>query len=139
MGGSVLAYALSYMQDDPHPLRLASLLLLFVALMCVFVTAGNLLMLFFGWEGMGVVSYLLISFYVTRSRASTSALQALQLNRVGDAALLIAMLVVLSPCLPLDLESLAPCIGSNVKKTAVISSLVVVAAVAKSAQLGLHS
>ncbi len=78
-------YSTNYMANDPHNQRFFSYLSLFTFFMIVLVTGDNYLVLFLGWEGIGVVSYLLINFWYTRIAANKSGILALTQNRVGDA------------------------------------------------------
>ena len=80
----VQVYSYSYMGQDPHILRFISYLSLFTFFMLLLVSADNLLFLFLGWEGVGLISYLLINFWFTRVLANNSALKAFYINRIGD-------------------------------------------------------
>jgi NADH:ubiquinone oxidoreductase subunit 5 (subunit L)/multisubunit Na+/H+ antiporter MnhA subunit len=75
------------MNGDPHHGRFMSYLSLFTGFMLFLVTADNFVVMFFGWEGIGLASFLLISFWHTRIQASKSALKAMLVNRVGDIGL----------------------------------------------------
>ncbi len=77
-------YSIGYMADDPHRPRFFSFLSLFTFAMLMLVTANNFLQLFFGWEGVGLASYLLIGFWYTRPSANAAAIKAFVVNRVGD-------------------------------------------------------
>jgi len=77
-------YSVSYMKEDPHLQRFMGLLSLFTFFMVWLVTSTSLIQLFIGWEGIGVVSYLLVNFWYTRMAANRSAMMALLTNRVGD-------------------------------------------------------
>lgn len=83
----VIIYSCSYMIMDPHFIRFISYLKLFTVAMLVLVTADNYVQLFVGWEGVGLASFLLISFWFNRLQASKAAIQAMLLNRVGDIGL----------------------------------------------------
>lgn len=83
----VIIYSCSYMIMDPHFIRFVSYLKLFTVAMLVLVTADNFVQLFVGWEGVGLASFLLISFWFNRLQASKAAIQAMLLNRVGDIGL----------------------------------------------------
>ena len=86
-------YSTGYMSEDPHLPRFMSYLSLFTFAMLILVTGANLLVLFIGWEGVGICSYLLINFWYTRIQANKSAMKAMIVNRVGDLGLLLAMFV----------------------------------------------
>jgi len=77
-------YSISYMSEDPHLPRFMSYLSIFTFFMLMLVTGDNFLQMFFGWEGVGVASYLLINFWFTRLQANKSAIKAMLVNRVGD-------------------------------------------------------
>ncbi|HVY42559.1 MAG TPA: NADH-quinone oxidoreductase subunit L [Hyphomicrobiaceae bacterium] len=80
----VHVYSIGYMADDPHRARFFSYLSLFTFAMLMLVTADNFLQMFFGWEGVGLASYLLIGFWYTRPSANAAAIKAFVVNRVGD-------------------------------------------------------
>src|SRR5712672_4361890 len=77
-------YSVGYMDDDPYRPRFFSYLSLFTFAMLMLVTADNFLQMFFGWEGVGLMSYLLIGFWYTRPSANAAAIKAFVVNRVGD-------------------------------------------------------
>lgn len=81
-------FAWVYLCDDPHKLRFILLLYFFTVFMQILVTAGNFMQLFVGWEGIGLISYLLINYWFTRYEAVNSGLMAIIYNRVGDCDLL---------------------------------------------------
>jgi len=80
----VHVYSIGYMADDPHRARFFAYLSLFTFAMLMLVTADNFLQMFFGWEGVGLASYLLIGFWYTRPAANAAAMKAFVVNRVGD-------------------------------------------------------
>ncbi len=80
----VHVYSLGYMSHDPHQPRFFAYLSLFTFAMLMLVTSDNLLQMFFGWEGVGLASYLLIGFWYTRESANAAAIKAFVVNRVGD-------------------------------------------------------
>ncbi len=77
-------YSIGYMNEDPHRARFFAYLSLFTFAMLMLVTADNFLQMFFGWEGVGLASYLLIGFWYTRPSANAAAMKAFVVNRVGD-------------------------------------------------------
>ena len=77
-------YSIGYMSHDPHNQRFFSYLSLFTFMMIILVTSDNYLLMFVGWEGVGVCSYLLVSFWYTRIAANQSSISAFLTNRVGD-------------------------------------------------------
>ena len=90
----VVVYSCSYMIQDPHFVRFMSYLKLFTVAMLVLVTGDNYAQLFAGWEGVGLASFLLISFWFTRLQASKAAIQAMLLNRVGDIGLALGLITL---------------------------------------------
>lgn len=87
-------YSIGYMSHDPHKPRFMSYLSLFTFMMLSLVTADNFLQLFFGWEGVGLASYLLIGFWFKKESANNASMKAFIVNRVGDLGLLIAMFLI---------------------------------------------
>jgi len=77
-------YSIGYMEEDPHQPRFFAYLSLFIFAMLMLVTADNLVQLFFGWEGVGLMSYLLIGFWYHKPEANAAAIKAFIVNRVGD-------------------------------------------------------
>ena len=80
----VHVYSIGYMSDDPHRSRFFAYLSLFTFAMLMLVTADNFVQMFFGWEGVGLASYLLIGFWYTKPSATAAAMKAFVVNRVGD-------------------------------------------------------
>ena len=87
-------YSVEYMQYEPHKIRFFSYLSLFTFTMMMLVTANTFLQLFFGWEGVGIASYLLINFWYTRIQANKSAILAVMANKIGDIFLLFSCLSI---------------------------------------------
>jgi NADH-ubiquinone oxidoreductase chain 5 len=132
-------YSISYMSHDPHNQRFFSYLSLFTFMMIILVTANNFLVMFVGWEGVGVCSYLLVSFWFTRIAANQSSLSAFLTNRVGDTFLTIGMFAILWTFGNIDYAtvfSLAPYMNENI--ITLIGICLLIGAMAKSSQLGLH-
>ena len=132
-------YSIGYMSHDPHNQRFFSYLSLFTFMMIILVTGNNYLLMFVGWEGVGVCSYLLVSFWFTRIAANQSSLAAFLTNRVGDCFLTIGMLVTLWSLGSLDYNvifSIAPYTNENV--ITIIGICLLIGAMAKSSQVGLH-
>ena len=77
-------YSIGYMGHDPHQARFFSYLSLFTFAMLMLVTSNNFLQLFFGWEGVGLCSYLLIGFWFKKQSANAAAIKAFLVNRIGD-------------------------------------------------------
>ncbi len=94
VGGLIHIYSIGYMHGDPRVVRYFAYLNLFVTMMLFLVMANNLLLLFLGWEGVGLCSFLLIGFWFERKTASEAAVKAFVVNRIGDAAFILAMLAI---------------------------------------------
>ena len=132
-------YSISYMSADPHNQRFFSYLSLFTFMMIILVTANNYLLMFVGWEGVGVCSYLLVSFWFTRVAANQSSMSAFLTNRVGDCFLTVGMFAILWSLGNLDYAtvfSLAPYMNNNI--IIIIGICLLIGAMAKSSQVGLH-
>nr|YP_001648494.1 NADH dehydrogenase subunit 5 [Topsentia ophiraphidites]ABW83856.1 NADH dehydrogenase subunit 5 [Topsentia ophiraphidites] len=135
-------YSTGYMARDPHIPRFMSYLSLFTFLMIVLVTSNNYVQLFIGWEGVGLCSYLLINFWLTRIEANKAAMKAMFVNRVGDIGLVLAMLMILKEFGALEfatINSLLVTSAINKENITIICLLLFLGAVGKSAQLGLHT
>jgi NADH-ubiquinone oxidoreductase chain 5 len=132
-------YSIGYMSHDPHNQRFFSYLSLFTFMMIMLVTANNFLVMFVGWEGVGICSYLLVSFWYTRIAANQSSLSAFFMNRVGDCFLTMGMFTLLWSFGNVDYStvfSLAPFINENV--VTIVGICLLIGAMAKSSQVGLH-
>ncbi|MDH5750725.1 MAG: NADH-quinone oxidoreductase subunit L, partial [Rhodospirillales bacterium] len=143
-------YSIGYMHHDPNIPRFMSYLSLFTFFMLMLVTADNLLQLFFGWEGVGLASYLLIGFWYDKPSANAAAIKAFLVNRVGDFgfALGIFAVFVLFQSVHLDTIFAAAAAKSAATMTffggefhalTVICLLLFIGAMGKSAQIGLHT
>ena len=132
-------YSIGYMNTDPHNQRFFSYLSLFTWFMIILVISNNYLLMFVGWEGVGVCSYLLVNFWYTRIAANQSSISAFLTNRVGDCFLTIGMFAIIWTFGNLDYStifSLAPFIGENI--ITIIGVCLLIGAMAKSSQVGLH-
>nr|WVH38080.1 NADH dehydrogenase subunit 5 [Cubamyces lactineus] len=133
-------FSTNYMSEDPHNQRFFSYLSLFTFFMLVLVSGANYFVMFVGWEGIGVVSYLLINFWFTRIQANKAAILAFTMNRVGDMGLSIGFFALIALFGSLNystLFSLAPFMNSTAID--IIGLLLLSGAMAKSAQIPLHS
>ncbi len=143
-------YSIGYMAHDPSVPRFMSYLSLFTFMMLMLVTSDNLLQLYFGWEGVGVASYLLIGFWYTRPSACAAAIKAFIVNRVGDfgLALGVALCFLLFDSIQYDVifteagahaGKTVTVFGITADALTLVALLLFVGAMGKSAQLGLHT
>ena len=139
VGGLIHLYSIGYMHGDPGFARFFTYLNLFTFSMLLLVLADNYLLMFVGWEGVGVCSYLLISFWFERNSAAVAGKKAFVTNRIGDAGLLLAMFLLFGAVGSLDYHSVFEQVEgmAGVTVTAVVL-LLLVGACGKSAQLPLH-
>ena len=135
-------YSTGYMAGDPHIPRFMSYLSLFTFLMIVLVTSDNYIQLFIGWEGVGLCSYLLINFWLTRLKANTAAMKAMLINRVGDLGLILAIIMILKEFGVLEFSTISSLLVTsaiNKDNVTIICLFLFIGAIGKSAQLGLHT
>src|SRR5437762_103512 len=143
-------YSVGYMHGDRGRPRFFSYLSLFTFAMLMLVTANNFLQLFFGWEGVGLASYLLIGFWYTRPSANAAAIKAFIVNRVGDFGFALGIFGVWAVFHTLDFDAVFAAAPSMVGKSFIFAGhsvdilttlclLLFVGAMGKSAQLGLHT
>ncbi|PCD03990.1 NADH-quinone oxidoreductase subunit L [Sphingomonas spermidinifaciens] len=143
-------YSWGYMAEDPDQPRFFAYLSLFTFAMLMLVTADNLIQMFFGWEGVGLASYLLIGFWYKKPSAQAAAIKAFVVNRVGDLGFMLGIfgtyLVFNTISIPAILEAAPSMAGSTIgllgyrfDTMTVLCLLLFVGAMGKSAQLGLHT
>jgi len=143
-------YSIGYMREDPGRPRFFSYLSLFTFAMLMLVTADNLVQLFFGWEGVGLASYLLIGFWYHKPEANAAAIKAFIVNRIGDFGFALGIFAVFMMVDALDLDTIfaqAPglvgktmeFLGYRVDALTVICVLLFMGAMGKSAQFLLHT
>ena len=149
VSGAVHFYSIGYMLMDFSLVRFMSYLSLFTFFMFILVTGDNFIQLFLGWEGIGLCSYLLISFWNTRVQANKAALKALIVNRIGDFGFLCGLLILFYYFRTVDFSIvfvLAPffknismnLFGFNFDILNVICFFLFLGSIGKSAQIGLH-
>ena len=143
-------YSVGYMHDDPHQPRFMAYLSLFTFCMLMLVTADNFVQLFFGWEGVGLCSYLLIGFWFKKNEANAAAMKAFIVNRVGDFGLALGIALVFFTFGSVEFESVLPraaqfadhhtvLMGYSFHTLTAICILLFIGAMGKSAQLLLHT
>ena len=143
-------YSVGYMHHDKAIARFMAYLSLFTFAMLMLVTADNLVQLFFGWEGVGVASYLLIGFWYHKESAHTAAMKAFVVNRVGDFGFVLGILAIFALTgsvsfgdIFADTASYQNAVisfgGISLPALEVVSILLFIGAMGKSAQLGLHT
>lgn len=146
----VHVYSVGYMSHDPEKIRFMSYLSLFTFAMLMLVSADNLLQLFFGWEGVGLASYLLIGFWNYKHSANQAAMKAFIVNRVGDFGLALGIFTIFMLTGSVSFDSIFTAVpnlaeanfvffGYNVHAVTLAGLLLFMGAVGKSAQLGLHT
>jgi NADH-quinone oxidoreductase subunit L len=143
-------YSIGYMAHDQFPrYRFFAYLSLFTFSMLMLVTADNLLQLFFGWEGVGLCSYLLIGYWYDRPSANAAAIKAFIVNRIGDLAFAVGVALVFLKFGSIEFSTIFPAIAQHQSDTysvlggtfpafEVIGVLLFIGAMGKSAQIGLH-
>ncbi len=143
-------YSIGYMHHDKAIARFMAYLSLFTFAMLMLVTADNLVQLFFGWEGVGVASYLLIGFWYHKESAHTAAMKAFVVNRVGDFGFVLGILAIFALTGSVSFDAIFASIadyqpamitifGLPLPALEVVSVLLFIGAMGKSAQLGLHT
>ena len=146
----VHVYSIGYMHHDPGIPRFMAYLSLFTFFMLMLITADNLVQMFFGWEGVGLASYLLIGYWYNKPEANAAAIKAFLVNRIGDFgfALGIFTVFVLFQTVHLDTifaeasgkaEATIHLFGTDFHALTIACLLLFVGAMGKSAQLGLHT
>ncbi len=143
-------YSIGYMADDPYRPRFFGYLSMFTFAMLMLVTADNLVQLFFGWEGVGLASYLLIGFWYHKPEANAAAIKAFVVNRVGDFGFALGIFAIFMLTGAVDLDTVfaqapslvgktLPLFGWQIDALTLICLLLFMGAMGKSAQFLLHT
>ena len=146
----VHVYSVGYMSHDPDKPRFMSYLSLFTFMMLMLVTSDNFLQLFFGWEGVGLASYLLIGFWYKKPSANSAAIKAFVVNRVGDFGLAIGIFLIFKytgsvnfvdvfKAIPTLLDKNISMLGIEASLINFICIFLFIGAMGKSAQIFLHT
>jgi NADH-quinone oxidoreductase subunit L len=144
VGFLIHIYSVGYMWDDPSYYRFFSYLNLFMFFMLTLVLANNYLVMFIGWEGVGLASYLLIGFWFTKDSAASAGKKAFIVNRIGDYGFLIALFLLIKHFGSLNFDQVFQSVGPMRAETAgagvltAIGILLMVGACGKSAQIPLY-
>ncbi|WHU03797.1 NADH-quinone oxidoreductase subunit L [Sphingomonas sp. NIBR02145] len=143
-------YSWGYMSEEPDQPRFFAYLSLFTFAMLMLVTANNLVQMFFGWEGVGLASYLLIGFWFRKPSANAAAIKAFVVNRVGDLGFMLGIFGIFLVFGTIDIPTILAAapnmhgstigfLGARFDTVTVLCLLLFVGAMGKSAQLGLHT
>jgi len=140
VGALIHLYAVGYMEHDEGRRRFFGYFNLFVAAMLLLVLADNYVLLYFGWEGVGLASYLLISFWYTRPSAATAGKKAFLMNRVGDAGLVLAIFLMFATLGTTQFDEVFNSVGALSSGTILIMGiLLLLGAAGKSGQFPLQA
>ena len=131
-------YSWDYMKNDPHFTRFISYLSLFTFFMIILLSANNFIVMFIGWEGVGLSSYLLINFWYTRIQANKAAIKAMIINKIGDFGLMVGMMLIFKFFETFNYHELFMLNYLYQTKMDLICFFLFIGCMGKSAQIGLH-
>jgi proton-translocating NADH-quinone oxidoreductase chain L len=146
---AVHMFSIDYMEKDPHKARFMFYLTLFTFAMMFLVAAKNFALMFLGWEGVGICSYLLISFWYTRKEATLSGVKAIVINRIADFSIGLVFILlflvfgtldytIIFACVPYFYNTSITIFNYSFNQLELIGILLLLSTIAKSAQLGMH-
>nr|CAL30098.1 NADH dehydrogenase subunit 5 [Xenoturbella bocki] len=131
---NIITFSNYYMEKDKNIKTFKNMLIIFLMFMLILLTANNMVQIFIGWEGVGIMSFLLISWWTTRNLANAAAMQAIIYNRVGDMGLIVAAAFAITCSSSMNFQHMT----LNSTNSLMLSIGLLLAAAGKSAQLGMH-
>nr|YP_009228900.1 NADH dehydrogenase subunit 5 [Xenoturbella profunda]ALS20087.1 NADH dehydrogenase subunit 5 [Xenoturbella profunda] len=131
---NIITFSCYYMKDDKDKKTFKTMLVIFLMFMLILLTANNMVQIFIGWEGVGMMSFLLISWWTTRNLANAAAMQAIIYNRTGDMGLIVAAALAITSSPSMNFQHMT----LHNTNSMIMSLGLLLAAAGKSAQLGMH-
>nr|YP_009228861.1 NADH dehydrogenase subunit 5 [Xenoturbella churro]ALS20048.1 NADH dehydrogenase subunit 5 [Xenoturbella churro] len=131
---NIITFSCYYMKNDSDKKTFKTMLVIFLMFMLILLTANNMVQIFIGWEGVGMMSFLLISWWTTRNLANAAAMQAIIYNRTGDMGLIVAAALTITSSPSMNFQHMT----LHNTNSVIMSVGLLLAAAGKSAQLGMH-
>nr|YP_009228887.1 NADH dehydrogenase subunit 5 [Xenoturbella monstrosa]ALS20074.1 NADH dehydrogenase subunit 5 [Xenoturbella monstrosa] len=131
---NIITFSCYYMEKDKDKKTFKTMLVIFLMFMLILLTANNMVQIFIGWEGVGIMSFLLISWWTTRNLANAAAMQAIIYNRTGDMGLIVAAALMINSSPSVNFQHMTLHDSNSV----ILAMGLLLAAAGKSAQLGMH-